>query len=204
MIHTEPANGEKFGNDCKGGLNAGGRTRTADLRIMRRRAIQEQSQAQTKQVIRLGLEVAVAAVAFGLGMAFWISGTITRPVERAVQVFHKIGQGDLTQRLNVSSGDEIGQMARTMNRTLDSLLAESIERKRVEEELRRAKLAAEEASRVSDHFIYNLRALLGLRAAAPGWVDVTPRTAACSGLIEQSLVFVEPPPVADLSNDRRA
>jgi signal transduction histidine kinase/DNA-binding response OmpR family regulator len=119
-------------------------------------AIQDQSRSQTKQAIRLGLEAAIVATIFGFAFALRISGTVTRPLMRAVRVFEKVAQGDLTQRVEVTSRDELGRMALTLNRTLDGLLEESTERKRVEEELRGAKRAAEAASQAKSEFLANM------------------------------------------------
>jgi methyl-accepting chemotaxis protein len=62
------------------------------------------------------LTVAVA-VAFGLGIARSISG----PLSRASRVLESVGAGDLTSRLDYASSDEIGEMAGSLDRSLNAM-----------------------------------------------------------------------------------
>jgi methyl-accepting chemotaxis protein len=58
----------------------------------------------------------VSAVA-GVGIAAGITRLIVGPLARCVRTLHRIGDGDLTARVAVESGDEIGQLAATLNTT---------------------------------------------------------------------------------------
>ncbi len=62
--------------------------------------------------------VTVVIVTIGAG---FISKSITHPLNQTVTVLESVASGDLTRRLNIQSKDEIGQMARALNRTLDQL-----------------------------------------------------------------------------------
>ncbi|MFC0250629.1 methyl-accepting chemotaxis protein [Massilia consociata] len=55
---------------------------------------------------------ALGAVALGLAAAvgFWITRSITRPVQRALEVANTVAAGDLTSRIEVTSRDEMGQL----------------------------------------------------------------------------------------------
>jgi methyl-accepting chemotaxis protein len=55
--------------------------------------------------------VIVSAVAINLIMA----RLITRPVKESVEVIKKVAEGDLTQDIHVSSRDEIGELAESVN-----------------------------------------------------------------------------------------
>ncbi len=92
--------------------------------------VREQSRSQIREGAFLALKTGIAAVLLGLVCALWISSTIGRPLRRAVTVLDLVAEGDLTQRLDVSSRDEIGQMARALNQTLAkmSLSVEEIKR----------------------------------------------------------------------------
>jgi methyl-accepting chemotaxis protein len=59
---------------------------------------------------------AAAGVALLAGVFF--ARRITRPVARLVRVSERVGQGDLSQVVPVTSRDEIGQLAETFNQTI--------------------------------------------------------------------------------------
>lgn len=61
--------------------------------------------------------LAILGAAFALGAAYVLVRTTTRPIMQSVHAMKDIaeGEGDLTQRLKVSSKDEIGQLASAFN-----------------------------------------------------------------------------------------
>jgi methyl-accepting chemotaxis protein len=66
----------------------------------------------------------VAAVV-GIGAAWSVTRSITRPLARAVQVAERVAQGDLTSRIEVTSRDETGQLMaalKHMNESLDQIV----------------------------------------------------------------------------------
>ena len=60
----------------------------------------------------------VSSLIFIIGMAavFLISSLINKPLARLVNIVDKIARGDLSQRVRVSSKDEIGRLAGSLNR----------------------------------------------------------------------------------------
>jgi two-component system sensor histidine kinase/response regulator len=74
------------------------------------------SQSSRTMTITVLLGVALA-IACGVVLTF----SITRPVREMVNVLHAVASGDLEQRLPISSDDEIGEMADTMNQTIAKL-----------------------------------------------------------------------------------
>jgi len=57
-----------------------------------------------------------------VGWVSWIvSGRIVRPIGRVVGMIQEMGKGHLGQRVEVAQDDEIGTLARTMNRFADDL-----------------------------------------------------------------------------------
>lgn len=60
-----------------------------------------------------------ALLALGFGVA--LAGSITRPLRKTVAVLEEVAGGDLTQRLDVSRNDELGQMAAALNTTLSTV-----------------------------------------------------------------------------------
>jgi methyl-accepting chemotaxis protein len=70
------------------------------------------------QMIVLG----VVAVMLGLGLAFWITRSITRPINEAVQIAETVASGDLTRNIVVTSKDETGQLISALKVMNDSLV----------------------------------------------------------------------------------
>ena len=73
----------------------------------------------------LMLLVGCIGVAAIVAFALILARTITRPVKRAMALAEVIQQGDLTNRLNMTQADEIGQMARSLDSMADGLEAKS-------------------------------------------------------------------------------
>jgi len=68
------------------------------------------------------MSLAIAfGVALAIGCGLMLTFSITHPVREMVEVLHAVASGDLDQRLNIVSQDEIGQMAATMNQTIAKL-----------------------------------------------------------------------------------
>jgi methyl-accepting chemotaxis protein len=72
--------------------------------------------ASKRNVIVLLVIIGLAAAAG----AFWLAAKIVAPLRAAVEVLGKVSDGDLTQRLDVSTKDEVGQMSAALNKTLES------------------------------------------------------------------------------------
>jgi methyl-accepting chemotaxis protein len=62
-----------------------------------------------------------AAVAIAAAVAWLVTRSITRPLGEAVDVLAAVADGDLTRRLDVHSGDEVGRMSVSMNAALESI-----------------------------------------------------------------------------------
>ncbi len=74
--------------------------------------------AQTRIWLIFSNLLAVALVA---GVIYLVTEAITRPLRQMVTVMKDIATGDLTQRVDVVSGDEVGQAARYSNLMADGL-----------------------------------------------------------------------------------
>jgi methyl-accepting chemotaxis protein len=67
-------------------------------------------QAQYHSGRTLLLMLGVAAILMGVLAAWWITRTITRPINEAVKVAETVSSGDLTSDIQVNSSDETGQL----------------------------------------------------------------------------------------------
>jgi methyl-accepting chemotaxis protein len=65
----------------------------------------------------VGTGVTILAIVFCLGIAYHTTTSIIRPLQETVGVLRNIaeGEGDLTRRVNQSSGDELGEMGKWFN-----------------------------------------------------------------------------------------
>ncbi|WP_027549416.1 methyl-accepting chemotaxis protein [Bradyrhizobium sp. WSM2254] len=67
------------------------------------------------------ISAVVASLAIGLIAAIWISISIARGLGRAVGLAGAVAAGDLSQTINVSSNDEIGDLVKSLNLMVEKL-----------------------------------------------------------------------------------
>ncbi|MHB8763801.1 MAG: methyl-accepting chemotaxis protein [Deferrisomatales bacterium] len=70
--------------------------------------------------LRVGVFAALA-VALAVAATFIVARRITAPLARTVAVVEEISQGDLSRRVELTQGDEVGQLGVAVNRMADSL-----------------------------------------------------------------------------------
>jgi methyl-accepting chemotaxis protein len=78
----------------------------------------EKASARTLWLAWLIMGIAVVA---GALVAFFTARKITRPLNETVVALNQVAAGDLTQRVEVRSQDEIGQMGQSLNAALESV-----------------------------------------------------------------------------------
>ena len=81
--------------------------------------------AQTRfAVVR---NISIAVIAFGLLLAaligYWLIRAITLPLDTAVRVARAVAEGDLTQRIEVNSSNEFGQLLQALKDMNESLVS---------------------------------------------------------------------------------
>jgi twitching motility protein PilJ len=69
----------------------------------------------------LSLALVGLALAFALGLLFWIAQLITRPLEALTTAAKRLADGDYSVDLPVTSNDEVGQLTQTINTTSKQL-----------------------------------------------------------------------------------
>ncbi|WP_038936357.1 methyl-accepting chemotaxis protein [Bradyrhizobium japonicum] len=67
------------------------------------------------------ISAVLASLAIGLTAAIWISLSIARGLSRAVGLAGAVASGDLSQTINVSSNDEIGDLVKSLNMMVEKL-----------------------------------------------------------------------------------
>ena len=66
---------------------------------------------------------AAAASVLLIGLSFWIIRSVTRPINTCVTAFAKLAAGDLSQRINFKSKDELGHLAASADQMADAMCA---------------------------------------------------------------------------------
>jgi methyl-accepting chemotaxis protein len=83
----------------------------AALHNARARVFADDSDATYRTLLRVTISLAVISVAAGTGLAFYLSGVVTRPLRRAVGVADRIAGGTLGNRFDAAMPrDEFGQL----------------------------------------------------------------------------------------------
>ncbi len=61
--------------------------------------------------------IVIATIAAGIiaGLAIWFAAGLTKPLRKTVNVLETLAAGDLTTRLDINSGDELGRMGKALN-----------------------------------------------------------------------------------------
>jgi len=81
----------------------------------------EEAKAAHKQAVTIVIAVAVLALLLGVILAILITRSITRPLAAMGAVIETVAQGDLTQRVDITSKDELGDLGRILNTTNEGL-----------------------------------------------------------------------------------
>ncbi|MBL8830266.1 MAG: HAMP domain-containing protein [Planctomycetaceae bacterium] len=112
----------------------------------------EQAAAATSNLFwfSTGLVIVVGLVVTGVAM--WIAKSIAQPIAKTVGVLEAVAAGDLTQRLDIDTQDELGRMARALNVAVASS-AQTLEDVKLageREQLAQTQRAAEERRRAEE------------------------------------------------------
>jgi len=87
------------------------------------RLAQEQTNKTYHTARTLLLTLVVAGVLLGLGLGIFISRSIARPLALVAAAARKIAQGDVNQKIEYRSGDEVGAMAESFRAVIDAVNA---------------------------------------------------------------------------------
>ena len=81
----------------------------------------EDAEKAAEQAAGLILGLALAALLVGAGAAWWITRSITGPVNEAVAAANALAEGDLSVSIAVRSRDEVGQLLSAMQKMIGKL-----------------------------------------------------------------------------------
>jgi adenylate cyclase len=94
---------------------------------------EEANAEETEEILGIPtatVELGVAGVSFALSllMAFVVARTLVRPIRNLEESMRQVEAGDLDVQADVTSGDEIGQLAMSFNHMVDGLRREALVR----------------------------------------------------------------------------
>lgn len=88
-----------------------------------------------QQMTQRVIVMMAVSMLLGLGIAWFLSGKITQPVLGVCQALKQLAAGDLTVRTQVAGSNELSQLNRDLNQTLDTLQGTIGELNRISEEV---------------------------------------------------------------------
>ncbi|RFP09236.1 methyl-accepting chemotaxis protein [Duganella sp. BJB488] len=80
------------------------------------------AKAAVADVLKESTALLIAAILLSAWLGYWITRSITRPMNEAVKVAQAVADGDLTSRIVVDSKDETGQLQQAMKDMVESLI----------------------------------------------------------------------------------
>ena len=96
-------------------------------------------QLGTQKARTYSMVFAIQAVLIGVVLAFYLSQLLVKPIRQLVQGTKKVSEGDFSQRVQLSSRDEIGELAESFNRMVISLEQSQARLQQSSQELRETK-----------------------------------------------------------------
>ncbi|MDR2607100.1 MAG: methyl-accepting chemotaxis protein [Treponema sp.] len=73
------------------------------------------------RMLKVSVIISVVMLLVIAAAAFLIARSISRPLRHMANVFDSLGEGDLTKRMNLKRKDEIGDIAKIFNETIDKI-----------------------------------------------------------------------------------
>ncbi len=150
-----------------------GKVGSVHVGISQRRIQETISHFTTALVAIAGLVLLVA-----IGLAAVVSWVVTQPVRSLTKAAHKIRDGDLGQRVEATSKDEIGDLVKSFNQMSDELLRQ---RKVMEDQNRRIRITQEQAAWERD----KLRAMIDSMVEGVVFVDTEDKITLCNESAER-------------------
>jgi methyl-accepting chemotaxis protein len=100
------------------------RSLNAQIKLQKEVALRAGAAAATtyRGTLTLVLALGAAALALAASVAYLITVSITRPVAQALRVADTVASGDLTSRIDVTRGDELGQLLAALKKMNESLV----------------------------------------------------------------------------------
>jgi len=96
-------------------------------------------QMGTRKARTYSMAFAIQAALIGVVLAFYLSQLLVKPIQQLVRGTKKVSEGDFSQRVQLRSRDQIGELAESFNRMVISLEQGRAELQKSSQELRETK-----------------------------------------------------------------
>jgi methyl-accepting chemotaxis protein len=96
-------------------------TKLIELQQKAAKESEEEALATAQRSLTVLAALVGLAMILGIGIAAFLSQSITRPLRSAAGVLNAVAQRDFTQRLEATSDDEVGEIASGLNRAVDAM-----------------------------------------------------------------------------------
>lgn len=169
-----------------------------DLELSSYQAVYKQLQAENNRLNRLGASVFIVNTLLGIGLALWISGSITGPVRRLMGMAQHFSKGQLQVAADAAhsrSDDELGVLSETFRQMMRDLAVliekdkESLEKDRLVKELELQALQ----SQIQPHFLFNTLNVLSKLALLEGAEKTSDLIVSMSNLLRYNLSRLDQP-----------
>lgn len=81
----------------------------------------ERIYSQGKSILLAGLGATILVIIFGLGIAVFLAGKMTKPIKQLTKGVEIVGKGDLGHRIEIKTGDEVEELAKSFNQMAEDL-----------------------------------------------------------------------------------
>ena len=159
--------------------------------------------AQSKELNKLGFWLLLLITTLLLLVTYWISVSITRPVEELTRAANELSKGRFDRQIKVESNDEIAFLAKTfdhMRVNINNLISEIQEKAQLEHELQQNKLLLQQnklllqesqllslQSQINPHFLFNTLNTLSKKAYLEGAEETSDLIVSVAGLLRYNL-----------------
>jgi len=93
----------------------------SDMKVADAKDKNDINTATAKGAIKFTIILVVAGSLIALGLGFFISAIISRPLRKGVDFAVAVAGGDLTQKIELEQKDEVGKLAQAMNQMVERL-----------------------------------------------------------------------------------
>ncbi|MBE1445542.1 sensor histidine kinase [Paenibacillus sp. OAS669] len=169
-----------------------------DLELSSYQPAYQQLQVENNRLNRLGAAVFIVNTLLGIGLALWISGSITGPVRRLLRMAQRVSKGQLESASEAApprSEDELGILSDTFQQMMADLSVliekdkESLEKDRLVKELELKALQ----SQIQPHFLFNTLNVLSKLALIEGAEKTSDLIVSMSNLLRYNLSKLDQP-----------
>ncbi|GIN61239.1 hypothetical protein J27TS8_12320 [Robertmurraya siralis] len=151
---------------------------------------------QSEELIKLGIWLILLITIALLMITYWLSLSITKPIQRLTDAANELSRGDFDVKIHVEANDEIAFLAKTFDRmriNINNLILEIKQKAQLEHELQQNKLLLQESqfrslqSQINPHFLFNTLNTLSKKAYLEGSEQTSDLLVSVAGLLRYNL-----------------